>query len=154
MSRVAAWSGVPVDKADERVRSVANPFYERALKSTREKLESGAVSSEMLEKARNTLGIQEEDARTMGIETFDEEVRLQLGLPEEDDEGYDDDLDYDMNRRVATDEEGKELLYKLLNKREEATKEELKEMSIEDTKSIKFKEGAFEHVSTSYFMSS
>lgn len=154
MSRVAAWSGVPVDKADERVRSVANPFYERALKSTREKLESGAVSSEMLEKARNTLGIQEEDARTMGIEAFDEEVRLQLGLPEEDDEGYDDDLDYDMNRRVATDEEGKELLYKLLNKREEATKEELKEMSIEDTKSIKFKEGAFEHVSISCSMSS
>jgi len=108
--------------------------------------------SEMLEKARNTLGIQEEDARTMSIEAFDEEVRLQLGLPEEDEEGYEDVVDYDMNRRIATDNEAKELLYKLINQREEATKEELKQMSIEDTESIKFKEGAYEHVSISFLM--
>lgn len=147
LSRVMNFLYVPTDQGVARIRSVSNPFYERALKSTREKLETGVVSSEMLEKARNTLGITDDDARDMSVEAFDEEVRIQLGLPEQDWEGYDFDDSYDMNRRISTDGEGKELLYKMLNTREEERKQEMDMMSVEDTRNIKFKEGAFEHVS-------
>ena len=148
-SRVVNNCGVPSDEAMDRVRNVANPFYERALKSTREKLGSGAVSSDMLEKARKTLGINDDDAKQMSIEAFDEEVRLQLGLPEteEDDEGYDDgEEEYDINRRIATDGEAKDLLYKMLNKRETEKKAEMATKTLDDTSEVKFKDGAFEHV--------
>ena len=152
LSRVVNYIHVPMDEVKGRIRSVSSPFYERALKSTREKLESGAVSSEMLEKARKTLGISDEDARDMSVDAFDEEVRLQLGLPEQDWDGYDMDDGYDMNRRISTDGEGKELLYKMLNTREEERKEEMNEMTVEDTRDVKFKEGAFEHVSGPVFL--
>lgn len=149
-SRVVAYLDIYPPEAMDRVREVANPFYERALKSTREKLQSGAVSSEMLEKARNTLGITDEDARLMSVEAFDAEVRLQLGLPEvEDDSEYDDvwDEEYDQFRRVATDSEGRDLLDKLTRRQHEWEKEEIEQVTIEDTRFRKFKEGAFEHVS-------
>lgn len=67
----------------ERVQSVAEPFYERALKSTRTKLDSGQVSSAMLDRARNTLGIDDFIKRDMHVECYQQEVRELLGLNDE-----------------------------------------------------------------------
>lgn len=147
-SRVArAMGGLKLEEALERVRFVAIPFYERALKSTREKLQTGAVSAEMLERARDTLGISEQDAHNMHIEAFSSEVRAQLGLPADDDDDEIAPLDYDQNRRIGTDSEARELLEKMMNASQEAVEDKMKETP--DTSDIKFKEGAFEHVSVS-----
>lgn len=140
-SRVAKnLGGIEMEEALDRVRDVALPFYERALSSTRSKLESGAVSSDMLTRARATLGIDEADAKDMHIEAFGKEVRVQLGLSEEDDEG-DEELDYDEGNRLGTEADA-------LKKLEEMTKaEEKKSKVIKDTSGIKFKDGAYGHVS-------
>eukprot|EP00970_Alexandrium_tamarense_P006003 scaffold1009_cov188-Alexandrium_tamarense.AAC.31 len=138
-SRVAKnLGGIEMEEAMDRVRDVALPFYERALSSTRSKLESGAVSSDMLTRARATLGIDEADAKDMHIEAFGKEVRVQLGLSEEDDEG-DEELDYDEGNRLGTEADA-------LKKLEEMTKaEEKKSKVIKDTSGIKFKDGAYGH---------
>jgi hypothetical protein len=146
-SRIAKILGeIDFQEAKERVRAVANPFYERALSSTRAKLESGAVSSDMLERARKTLGIDDRDAKDMHIEAFGKEVRVQLGLSEDDDDDDEyDDMNYDQNNRLATEAEARKLMEKMMAaSAEKAQKEEAK---IADTSAIKFKEGAFEHVS-------
>ena len=104
----------------ERVVDVAKPFYERALTSTRTKLDSGAVNPDMLSRARATVGIEEEMAKEMHIEAFAKEIRVQLGLPEVEEE----------NDEEEAEEEGKAVEKKAV-----------------DTSGIKFKEGAFEHVS-------
>jgi transcription antitermination factor NusG len=57
--------------------------------------------------------------------------------------------DYDMNRRVATDAEGRDLLRKLLNEKEEEREEKLAKTTLDETNTVKFKDGAFEHVSSS-----
>jgi hypothetical protein len=148
-SRIVDYLDVYTDEgAKIKIRETANPFYERALRSTRDKLETGQVNSNMLEKARNTLGITEEDARQMSIEAFDEEVRIQLGVEDvEDNIDYDDEIEYDENKRISTDGEGRDLLSKWTKMREDAKAKELSKATVESTSVVKFKEGAFEHVS-------
>jgi hypothetical protein len=77
----------------ERVAEVAKPFYMRALSSTRAKLDD--VHAGLLEKARRTLGIDDETAQEMHVTVFDAEIRELLGLPnaEADNEEEDDDDD-------------------------------------------------------------
>lgn len=141
-SRVAkALGGLSINEAVERANDVATPFYERALSSTRAKLNSGAVSSDMLSRARSTLGIDEMEARDMHIDAFGKEVRVQLGLPEEEDE---DDDDYDIsaeNLRIGTGT-GEEAAEKL-----EALKKAEETKVVADTSSIKFTDGAFDTLS-------
>jgi hypothetical protein len=86
MTRVAKEMKVPVTTALDRVAEVQEPFYKRALRSTRAKLGSNQVSAAMLERARQTLGIDEETAFDMHIACFNEEVREQLGLKAEDED--------------------------------------------------------------------
>mmetsp|Transcript_16231 Transcript_16231/g.30655 ORF Transcript_16231/g.30655 Transcript_16231/m.30655 type:complete len:1185 (-) Transcript_16231:63-3617(-) len=136
-SRVAkALGGLSVNEALERAKDVATPFYERALASTRAKLNSGAVSADMLSRARGTLGIEDVEAKDMHIEAFGREVRSQLGLPEDDDEDDMDDYNEYQDKRVETVAEVKKKLDAM--KAEEETKE------VEDTSDIKFTSGAFD----------
>mmetsp|Transcript_34618 Transcript_34618/g.82695 ORF Transcript_34618/g.82695 Transcript_34618/m.82695 type:complete len:1212 (-) Transcript_34618:75-3710(-) len=140
-SRVAlGLGGLTVDEALERAKDVATPFYERALASTRAKLESGAVSPDMLSRARSTLGIEDFEAKEMHIESFAKEVRVQLGLPEEDDDEYDD-YDADMGVRVGTEKEVRAKLEEMKETAAAARKEE------EDTSGVKFGAGSYEHLS-------
>jgi hypothetical protein len=69
-------------EAVERAEEVAESFYQRALVSTRAKLASQQVSSDMLTRARATLGISTETAKDMHIACFNAEVRELLGLSE------------------------------------------------------------------------
>ena len=81
MTRVAKAVGLPnLSVALERVADTAAPFYQRALQSTRAKLGSNQVSADMLERARKTLGIDEEVAFDMHVATFNAEVKELLGL--------------------------------------------------------------------------
>ena len=63
-----------VHEGAERAKVVATPFYERVLASTQAKLGSGAVSPDMLSRARGTLGIDDVEARDMHVEAFGREV--------------------------------------------------------------------------------
>lgn len=67
----------------QRVANVAEPFYQRALDTTRIKLNSGAVNPDMLARARNTLGISDSVASDMHIATYAAEVKSLLGLETE-----------------------------------------------------------------------
>ncbi len=137
-SRVAKALGeLSMSEALERAKDVARPFYERALASTRSKLESGAVNSDMLRRARVTLGITDEEAKDMHVESFAQEVRSQLGLPDEEDE--DDEIDINQDKRVETVAE--------IEAKMQAMKEEADNRAIEDTSAIKFSDGAFEQLS-------
>jgi hypothetical protein len=73
----------------ERVAEVAKPFYVRALSSTRAKLED--VNSGLLEKARRTLGIDDETAKELHVAAFDAEIRELLGLGVENEDEEDED---------------------------------------------------------------
>mmetsp|Transcript_21955 Transcript_21955/g.44861 ORF Transcript_21955/g.44861 Transcript_21955/m.44861 type:complete len:1186 (-) Transcript_21955:71-3628(-) len=127
MSRIGkAFDGLTKEQCLERVENTAKPFYERALNSARSKLDSGAVNPEMLSRAKATLGLSDEVAHQMHIEEFAKEVRVQLGMPETDDE---DDEEED---EFIEDEEGN---LKLV------------EREVKDTSGIKFQEGAFERLS-------
>lgn len=140
-SRVAkALGGLSITEGLERAKEVAKPFYERALDSTRSKLTSGAVNSDMLSRARATLGIEDFEAKEMHIEAFAKEVRVQLGLPEEEDDDDMDDYNVNQNKRVNTVAEVKEKLA--------AMKEEEENKDREDTSSIKFVDGAYDTLST------
>jgi len=68
------------EEARDRLQSVAEPFYERALTSTRVKLDTGAVSPAMLDRARQTLGIDDFVKRDMHLNCYTEEVKTVLGL--------------------------------------------------------------------------
>jgi len=139
-SRVArALGGLSLNEAMERAKGVAMPFYERALASTRSKLQSGAVSSDMLSRARGTLGIDDVEAKEMHIEAFANEVRVQLGLPEEDDDDMDD-FNADQDKRVGT--------LKEVNDKLEAMKVAEESKVVEDTSGIKFSDGAYDTLST------
>ena len=85
MTRVAKALNVSYSAAMERVSETVEPFYQRALKSTRSKLGSKKVSPDMLERARKTLGISEEAAADMHVTAFNEEVRSLLGLLTDED---------------------------------------------------------------------
>lgn len=80
MTRAAKAMQLKLTTAMDRVADVQEPFYERALKSTRTKLGSNQVSGSMLERARKTLGITDETAFDMHVACFNEEVRSLLGL--------------------------------------------------------------------------
>ena len=79
MSRVAKAFAIDMEEAMERVAEVANPFYEKALTSTRSKLESNSVTSDMLLRARKSLGVDSRTAEDMHLLTFAEEVKSLLG---------------------------------------------------------------------------
>lgn len=89
MTRVAKALNLKTVEAVERVAEVVEPFYQRALKSTRNKLGSNQVSAGMLERARKTLGVLEETSIDMHIACFNEEVKALLGLETESDEEVD-----------------------------------------------------------------
>ena len=140
MSRVAkALGGLSLNEAMDRAKDVAKPFYERALASTRAKLNSGAVNPDMLSRARTTLGIDDVEAKDMHIEAFGKEVRVQLGLPEEEDDEDDIDFNENQDKRVDTVGEVKQKL--------EAMREAEESKEIADTSSIKFADGAFDTLS-------
>lgn len=82
MTRVAKALDLSYATAMERVAETVEPFYQRALKSTRSKLGTDKVSSAMLVRARATLGVSEAVAKDMHVACFNAEVRAQLGLPE------------------------------------------------------------------------
>jgi hypothetical protein len=84
MTRVAKAMSLSLMEAMDRVTEVNEPFYQRALKSTRAKLGTGQVSPSTLEKARQSLGISEETAFDMHVACLNEEVRNLLGLDTED----------------------------------------------------------------------
>lgn len=93
MTRVAKAMKLSLIGALDRVTEVQDPFYRRALKSTRSKLGTDQVSSSMLERARQSLGIDEQTAFDMHVACFNEEVREQLGLKANDDDDDDDEDD-------------------------------------------------------------
>lgn len=78
MSRVAKAFSISLTEAMDRVAEVAEPFYQKALDSTRAKLESDAVSADMLLRARNSLGIDDLTAQDMHLSAFEAEVKSML----------------------------------------------------------------------------
>lgn len=86
MTRVAKAFNLDYQTALERVADIVEPFYQRALKSTREKLETEEVSSGMLERARKTLGVSDATAKDLHVSCLNEEVRGLLGKAAEADE--------------------------------------------------------------------
>ena len=86
MTRVAKAMNLSLVEAMERVNDVNEPFYRRALKSTRAKLGTNQVSQSTLEKAQQSLGISEETAFDMHVACLNEEVRDLLGLQTSDEE--------------------------------------------------------------------
>lgn len=140
-SRVArALGGLSIQDGLERAKSVAKPFYEKALTSTRSKLPSGAVNSDMLGRARITLGIDDVEAKEMHIDAFAKEVRARLGLPEEEDDSSDDDFNANQNKRVDTVAE--------VQKKLDAMKAAKESKVVENTSHIKFTDGAYEALGT------
>ena len=140
-SRVArALGGLSIQDGLERAKSVAKPFYEKALTSTRSKLSSGAVNSDMLGRARTTLGVDDVEAKEMHIDAFAKEVRARLGLPEEEDDSSDDDFNVNQNKRVDTVAE--------VQKKLDAMKAAKESKVVEDTSHIKFTDGAYESLGT------
>lgn len=83
MSRVAKAFDIKLDEALDRVAEVAEPFYQKALDTTRSKIDTDAVSSEMLTRARNSLGLDASTANDMHTVTFAEEVKSLLGKSED-----------------------------------------------------------------------
>jgi len=78
MSRIAKAFNIKTGEALERVAEVAEPFYQKALDSTRAKLETDVVSSDMLLRARNSIGIDDMSARDMNMSAFSDEVKSLL----------------------------------------------------------------------------
>jgi hypothetical protein len=89
MTRVAKALNLSFSTAMDRVAETVEPFYQRALKSTRSKLGTAQVSSGMLERARATLGVSDATAADMHVACFNAEVRAQLGMPEAGEEAFD-----------------------------------------------------------------
>jgi len=88
MSRVSKAFELDLNTGMERVGAIAHPFYERALTSTREKLDTGKVSADMLTRARTSLGIDDLTSSDMHLLTYSAELRSLLGKV---DAGDDDD---------------------------------------------------------------
>lgn len=83
MTKTAKVFGLSYSEALERVEEVVEPFYERALKSSRSKLGTNQVSSTMLERARKTLGVDPDMAKSLHEDILSEEIRSLLGYTEE-----------------------------------------------------------------------
>ena len=105
MTRVATAMKLKLSTALDRVTDVNEPFYQRALKSTRSKLGSNQVSGAMLERARKTLGISDETAADMHIAAFNEEVRELLGLESDDDDEESDESTSQLSAKFSEDAE-------------------------------------------------
>lgn len=82
MTRVAKALNLTLTSAMDRVAETVEPFYVRALKSTRSKLGTDKVSSAMLDRARTTLGVSDSTAFDMHVACYNSEVRSLLGLQE------------------------------------------------------------------------
>jgi len=82
-SRVAKGMNTDSATAAERVADFCEPFYVRALASTRTKLDDGVVDSDMLRRARATLGIGERVSDDLHLSTYAEEVKQLLGVDKE-----------------------------------------------------------------------
>ena len=122
LSRIGkAFGGLSQQQCMDRIEEVAKPFYERALNSARSKLDSGAVNPDMLSRAKATLGLSDEVAHMMHVQAFGKEIRVQLGMSEEEEDDEEDEYE--------EDEDGK-----------------LIEKPAKDTSAIKFQDGAFETV--------
>jgi len=84
MSRLCkAFKIASIQNALVRIQEVAEPFYQRALSSTRSKLESGSVNQQMLTRARTTLGISQHDANDMHLVAYSDEMKSLLHLQDE-----------------------------------------------------------------------
>lgn len=84
ITRVATAMKLTPQEVMERVADVQEPFYARALKSTRAKLGTNSVSGSTLERARETLGLDEQTAFDMHVTAFNEEVKELLGFVEDE----------------------------------------------------------------------
>lgn len=84
MTRTAKVFNMTYYEALERVEEVVEPFYERALKSSRGKLGTDQVSAEMLERARQTLGVDNVMGYDLHEAALNEEVRSLIGADEAD----------------------------------------------------------------------
>jgi hypothetical protein len=102
MTRVAKAVRLDYGVALDRVAATVEPFYARALRSTRSKLTTNQVSADMLERARQSLGISEDVAFDMHIAAFNDEVRALLGLDAKSDDDDEDDDDEDDAATSAT----------------------------------------------------
>ena len=79
MTRSAKVFNLTYYEALERVEEVVEPFYERALKSARNKLGTDQVSAAMLERARATLGVSPQMGFDLHESALNDEVRSLLG---------------------------------------------------------------------------
>mmetsp|Transcript_58067 Transcript_58067/g.67793 ORF Transcript_58067/g.67793 Transcript_58067/m.67793 type:complete len:1143 (+) Transcript_58067:153-3581(+) len=79
-ARVARCFKLDVVEGIRRVEGVSTPFYERALKSTREKLGSGVVDGDMLRRARGTLGISKFVADDLHAGCYSSELQSLMGI--------------------------------------------------------------------------
>ena len=79
MTRTAKVFNLTYYEALERVEEVVEPFYERALKSARNKLGTDQVSAAMLERARATLGVRPQMGFDLHESALNDEVRSLLG---------------------------------------------------------------------------
>jgi len=84
MTRTAKAVNLDYTDALDRVAEVSEPFYARALKSTRSKLGTNQVSIAMLARARQNLGVSDDTAYDMHVAALNEEVRTLLGKSEEE----------------------------------------------------------------------
>lgn len=91
MTRIAKAFDLDYSTGLDRVAETVQPFYVRALQSTRSKLGTGQVSASMLERARTTLGISAETARDLHIGAYNAHVRQWLGLPSRETEEEEED---------------------------------------------------------------
>jgi len=84
MSRTCNIFNTTIEEALVRVEEeVVGPFYARALKSSRSKLGTNQVSSIMLERARQTIGISSNSAKNLHENVLNDEVRSLLGYTNE-----------------------------------------------------------------------
>jgi hypothetical protein len=114
MTRVAKAVRLDYSIALDRVAATVQPFCARALKSTRNKLTSNQVSSDMLERTRHLLGMHEDVAFDVHIAAFNEEEWSLLELntastntkDDDDDENDDDESETGSNSRSSPDPTG------------------------------------------------
>lgn len=87
LGRVARALRVTDVEAVERARAVAEPFYRRALASTRAKLDSDKVTPDMLARARTSLGVDDFAKRDMHTQCYLDELKSLLGTTDEGEDG-------------------------------------------------------------------
>mmetsp|Transcript_18297 Transcript_18297/g.41814 ORF Transcript_18297/g.41814 Transcript_18297/m.41814 type:complete len:1128 (-) Transcript_18297:68-3451(-) len=97
-ARIARIFSMDAQTMEERVKSIAVPFYQRALASTRTKLDT--VSSDMLQRARGTIGIDEETMDDLHQSTYLEEVQALLETEDTENKDKWAFSDQDMDRLV------------------------------------------------------